>query len=194
MSTKARNRHDFIVKDLVISVPSAAGSHGGTFLPADDGTLPPWWISPIASVLVKGDILEVVRETVRQSIKDTAELTSIGRAFAGDRTGNPAISSAIHDIGAAVVASAAYSALGGGSVGLPNPDCGGSSLETIPTPITPIVLVGREVHQVSELPGLRKQLAVAVEAIDRFTAAQAPRDAEIGVVRTQLEGALKSLG
>ncbi|WP_309605823.1 hypothetical protein [Phenylobacterium sp.] len=135
-----------------------------------------------------------MRETVRQSLKDTGELTSIGRAFAGDLSGNPAISSAIHDIGAAVVASAAYSALGGGSVGLPNPDCGGSSLETIPTPITPIVLVGREVHQVSELPGLRKQLAVAVEALDRFTAAQAPRDAEIGVVRTQLEGALKSLG
>lgn len=194
MSTKARNRHDFIVKDLVISIPSAAGHRGGAFLPADDGTLPPWWISPIASVLVKGDILEVVRETVRQSLKDNSELTSIGRAFAGDLAGNPAISSAIHDIGAAVVASAAYSAMGGGSVGLPNPDCGGSSLETIPTPITPIVLVGREVHQVSELPGLRKQLAVAVEALDRFSAAQAPRGAEVAEVRTQLEGALKSLG
>ena len=62
------------------------------------------------------------------------------------------------------------------------------------TPITPIVHVGLEVHRVSELPRLRKQLSLAVEALDKLTLARAPRGDEVGLVREQLEGALKSLG
>src|SRR5437763_14071344 len=183
---KSRTRHDFIIKDLAISIPSAAGSGAGLFLPSDDGVEPPWWISPIASVLVKGDILEGVRATVKEALKNGRDLASIGRAFQdGDPDGNPSIRAAIHDIGAVVVASTAFAALGGGggSVGLPNPECGGSSLETIPTPITPIVHVGSEVHRVTELPRLRKQLAVALETVDRLSAAQAPRGAEVAAVR-----------
>ena len=184
-----------IIKDLVVTIPSATGARGGTFLPAEDGPPLPWWISPIASVLVKGDILEVVRGTMREALKDGRDLTSIGRAFReGDPDGNPAIKSAIHEIGAAVVASAAYAVMGGGSVGLPNPDCGGTSLETIPTPITPVVNVGLEVHRVTELPRLRKQLSIAVDALDKIAAAHAPSGAEVAVVRGHLEGALKSLG
>lgn len=194
MATQKRVRHDFIIKDLVVTIPSA-GARGGTFLPADDGTPLDPWISPIAGVLAKGDILEVVRGTMREALKDGRDLTSIGLAFRdGDPDGNPAIKSAIHEIGAAVVASVAYSALGVGSVGLPNPDCGGTSLETIPPTITPIVKFGLEVHRVTELPRLRKQLSVAVEVLGKLAAAHAPSGAEVATVREHLEGALKSLG
>ena len=77
---------------------------------------------------------------------------------------------------------------------MPNPDCGGTSLETIPTPITPVVNVGREVHRLTELPRLKQQLAVAVKFIDKAVGEQAPGEAEVDMVREQLEVALKSLG
>ena len=54
----------------------------------------------------------------------------------GDAGGNPAIRNAIHEVGAAVVASAAFAA-GGGKVGLVDPNCGGTSFETIPTDANP---------------------------------------------------------
>jgi len=97
------------------------------------------------------------------------------------------------EIGVAVVASAAYAALGGGAVGLPNPDCGGTSLETIPPTLTPVVHVGLAVHRVTELPRLQKQLAQTMSYVEKAAGAQAPRGEEIAAVRTQLEGALKSL-
>src|SRR5438105_4101676 len=101
---KSRARHDFVIKDLAISIPSAAGSGAGLFLPDDDHPNLPWWISPIAGVLVKGDILEGVRATVKEALTNGRELASIGRAFNdGDPDGNPSIRAAIHDIGAVVV-------------------------------------------------------------------------------------------
>jgi hypothetical protein len=103
------------------------------------------------------------------------------------------IHAAIHEIGAAVVASAAFASLGG-SVGLIDPNCGGTSFETIPPTITPVVHKGMAVHRVSDLPKLQRQLALTVAYLDKAAAAQAPRGAEVGAVRTQLEGAIKSLG
>jgi hypothetical protein len=193
--TEEPARRDFVIKDLVVRIPSASGGGGGgTWLPAEDGPPLPWWISPVAGVLVKGNVLEAVTATVKDAIKQGGDFKEIGQAFReGGLDGNPAIRGAIHDIGSAVVASAAYAAVGG-SVGLPNPECGGTSLETIPPTITPIVHQGIEIHRVSELPRLRKQLAVAVEALDRVAASRAPRGAEVGVVREHLETAIKSLG
>lgn len=192
MMARKFQRKDFIIKDLVVSV--SGGSRGGTWLPGPDDETPPSPISPIASVLINIGIIESVRATIIDALKSKEGFESIGQAFVlGEAGGNPAIRSAIHEIGSAVVASAAYSAMGGGAVGLPNPDCGGTSLETIPTPITPVVNVGREVHRVTELPRLKQQLAVAVKFIDKAVGAQAPVGAEVEVVREQLEGALKSL-
>lgn len=191
MANQSRTRHDFVIKDLVISIPSAGGRSGGTFMPADDGTVLPWWISPIAGVLVKGEILEAVRGEVLEAVKQGHDLDSIGRAFReGDPDGNPAIQTAIHELGSVVVASAAFSALGG-EAGLVDPD---KTFETIPTSITPVVHLGLEVHRVSELPRIRKQLAIATAALDKLAAAQAPTGAEVAVVREQLQGALKALG
>jgi hypothetical protein len=146
-------------------------------------------------VLVNIGLIEAVRATVIDALKSKKGFESIGQAFvAGSAGGDPAIRTAIQEIGSAVVASAAYSALGGGSVGYPNPECGGTSLETIPTPITPIVHFGLEVHRVTELPRLKAQLAETTKYIDQAIANRAPRGKEAGVVREQLQGALKNLG
>lgn len=191
--SKRFQRKDFIIKDLVVSV--GGGSRGGTWLPGPDQETPPSPISPIASVLVNIGVIESVRATVLDALESGKGFESIAQAFVAGEGGNPAIRSAIHDIGTAIVASAAYAALGGGSVGLPNPDCGGTSLETIPTPLTPVVHVGRDVHRVTELPRLKQQLAGALKYIDNAVDAQAPKGAaELDLVRQQLTGALKSLG
>lgn len=186
-------RNDFIIKDLVVSV--GGGSRGGTWLPGPDDETPPTPISPVASVLVNMGLIESIRATVFEVLKTKKGFESIGQAFVeGKAIGDPTIRSAIQEIGSAVVASAAYSAMGGGAVGYPNPECGGTSMETIPTPITPVVHFGREIHRVTELPRLKVQLAETMKFIDRAIVDRAPRGNEVGAVRTQLEGALQSLG
>lgn len=186
-------RKDFVIKDLVVSV--AGGSRGGTWLPGPDDETPPSPISPVASVLVNMGLIESVRATVIDALKSKKGFESIGQAFvAGNVNGDPAIRTAIQEIGSAVVASAAYSVLGAGSAGYPNPECGGTSLETIPTPITPVVHFGLQVHRVTELPRLKAQLAETTKYIDRAIEQRAPQRGEVGAVRTQLQGALKSLG
>lgn len=186
-------RNDFVIKDLVVSV--GGGSRGGTWMPGPDDETPPSPISPIASVLVNMGLIESIRATVLDVLKTKKGFESIGQAFVeGKAIGDSTIRSAIQEIGSAVVASAAYSAMSGGSVGYPNPECGGTSMETIPTPITPVVHYGRDIHRVTELPRLKAQLTEALKFVDRAIADRAPRGSEVGVVREQLEGALKSLG
>lgn len=183
---KAFTRRDFLVQDVAISI--GAGSGGGTYLPADDGKLPPSPISPIASLLYNLEIIEMVRATVIDAAKEK-RFDDVARAFVpGDNGGSHAIREAIQEIGSAVVASAAYAALGG-SAGLPNPD----DDTPIPTRLSPIVHYGRTVHRVTELPRLRQQLAQTVAYLDKTAATLAPRGAEVEDVRTHLEGALKNL-
>lgn len=190
---RAFSRKDFLIKDVAVSV--GGGGRGGTWLPGPDDETPPSPISPIASVLANLAYIEGVRGVIAEAVKGK-QFEEIARAFApGDAAGgNATIRTAIHEIGAAVVASAAYAALGGGgSVGLPNPDCGGTSLETIPPTLTPVVHTGLAVHKVTDLPRMKQQLAQAVAFVDKAAAAQAPRGGEVATVRAQLEGALKEL-
>jgi hypothetical protein len=191
---KATVRSDFIIKDLVVSLPRERGSGtGGTFLPAEDGPPLPWWLSPVAAVAANGAIFESVRGVITDALEHKADLSGIAQAFSeGDPDGNPAIRQAIHEIGSAVVASAAYTAVGG-AIGYPNPDCGGSSMETIPPTLTPIVHKGTDIHRVAALPKLRKQLTEAVEALDRAAAALEPRGDEVRIVAKHLEAARASL-
>jgi hypothetical protein len=188
---KAFARTDFLVKDLAVSISS--GGRGSTWLPGPDDETPPSPISPIASVLVNIGLIEAVRGAVLEAVK-AKQFDEIARAFvAGGAAGNPTIRNAIHDIGSAVVASAAYSALGG-SVGMPNPDCGGTSMETIPPTLSPVVHAGIAVHRVSELPRLKRQLEQTIAFVDKAAVSQAPRGAEVAAVRDKLQGALKALG
>ena len=181
-------RNDFVIKDLAISIrPEMAGGAGGTWMPVDDGPPLPWWISPIAAVLDKGRLLDPARRVIVDSIKDKVELDSVIAAFDGDPDGSPAIRHAIHEIGAAVVAAAAYQPIGG-EVGYIDPNCGGTSYETIPPTITPIVHRGFEVHRISELPRLRRQLEIAVETLDKVASGLEPRGEELETLNKQLEG------
>ncbi|HET7591397.1 MAG TPA: hypothetical protein VFK00_00135 [Rhodanobacteraceae bacterium] len=185
---KAFTRKDFLIKDLAISI--GGGARSGTWMPGPDDPTPPTPISPIASVLANIELIESVRGAILEAAKNQQFDEVAGAFVAGSSAGNAIIRNAIHDIGAAVVASAAYSALGS-SVGLVNPECGGTSMETIPPTLTPIVHVGFSVHRVSELPRLKRQLADAISFIDKAAEAQAPRGAEVAMVRTQLENVLK---
>jgi hypothetical protein len=188
---KRYSRHDFLIKDLAVSVSGAR--RGGTWMPGPDDPTPPSPISPIASVTATMALIEAVRGTIIEAVKAN-NFDEVSRAFvAGDTAGSPAIRAAIHEIGSAVVAGAAYAALGGGLVGMPDPECGGTSLETIPPTLTPVVHKGIAVHRVTELPRLQQQLADTIAFLDKAAAAQAPRGAEVAGVRTQLEGAVKSL-
>lgn len=184
---KAFGRKDFLIQDLVVSI--GAGGHGSTWLPADDGVPLPTIISPIASVAANIDLIQAVRGTIIEAVKE-GRFDEVARAFvAGDNGGNPAIRSAIQQIGTAVVASAAYVALGGGSAGLPDPD----SDTKINPKLSPFVHIGLAVHRVTELPRLRQQLAETVAFVDKAAAALAPRAAEVAEVRAHLEGALRNL-
>lgn len=189
--SKTYSRQEFVIKDLAISF--ASGGRGGTWLPGPDDETPPSPISPIASVIMNLGLIEAVRGAIVEAAA-AKRFDEVARAFvAGGEGGSPAIRTAIHEIGAAVVASAAYAALGG-SVGLPNPECGGTSLETVPPTITPIIRTGLAVHRVTELPRLRDQLKHAMAFVEKAAAAQAPRADEVAHVREHLQAALKSLG
>lgn len=190
---KALTRRDFLIQDLAVTV--GGSGRGGTWMPGPDDETPPSPVSPIASVLANLGWIEAVRGTIIDAVK-AKRFDDVAAAFApGEIGGNAVIRTAIHEIGAAVVASAAYAALGGGggTVGLPDPDCGGTSLETIPPTITPIVHEGLAVHRVSELPRLKHQLAQTLAYVEKAAGAQVPRGEEVAAVRTQLEGALKTL-
>src|SRR5882672_3548013 len=141
-------RHDFLIKDLAVSIPGGNG-HGSTWMPTDDQHTPPTPISPVASVLVNMGLIEAVRGTIAEAVK-AQKFDEVARAFVpGEAGGSPVIRSAIQQIGSAVVASAAYASLGG-AVGLVNPDCDGTSFETIPPTFTPVVQTGFQVHRVTE--------------------------------------------
>ncbi len=184
-------RHDFLIKDLAVSIPGGNG-HGSTWMPTDDQHTPPSPISPIASVLVNIGLIEAVRGTIAEAVK-AQKFDEVARAFVpGEAGGNPAIRSAIQQIGSAVVASAAYASLGG-TVGLVDPGCGGTSFETIPPTLTPVVHAGFQIHRVTELPRLRKQLEQAVDYVNKAATAQAPGHNEVDGVRAQLKEALNSL-
>jgi len=189
---KAFTRQDFVIKDLAVSVGSAGRT--GTWLPVDEDHTPPPTISPIASVFSNEALIVAVRGVMEEAVK-SKRFDDVARAFvAGDSGGHPVIRDAIQQIGSAVVASAAYAALGRGStVGLINPDCNGSSYETIPPTTTPVVRAGIALHRVTDLPRLRRQLTESLAFVEKAATAQAPQGAEVVAVRAQLEGALKSL-
>ena len=190
---KAYTRSDFLIKDLAVSVGS--GGRGGTWMPGPDDPTPPSPISPVASVLANLAHIEAVRGAIVDAVK-AQRFDEVARAFvAGEAGGNPVIRTAIQEIGAAVVASAAYAALGSGGTGLPDPDCGGTSLETIPPTLTPVVHVRARRPQSDRVcHGSSSQLAQTLAYVEKAAAAQAPRGAEVGTVQAQLEAALKSLG
>jgi len=168
----------------MISVVS--GSGGGAFLPADDQPIPTPLtpITPIISVAIRSNELQDVGNLVRDAVKagdvDAARMI----------TESPALVEIANNIGRDVVVSAIN---GGATAGMPDPNCDGSSLETIPTPITPYVHEARLTIRAEHLPQFRRQLTAMLEAIDQAERALAPSAKEARVLTKQLEGALQDL-
>ena len=83
-------RHDFLIKDLAVSIPGGNG-HASTWMPTDDQHTPPTPISPIASVLVNIGLIEAVRGTIAEAVK-AQKFDDVARAFVpGEAGGSPAI-------------------------------------------------------------------------------------------------------
>ncbi|REJ79617.1 MAG: hypothetical protein DWQ36_01005 [Acidobacteria bacterium] len=170
----------FVVKDLMVSVLSDRGSVG---LCAEDvSATVPTPLTPVVLVAAQTPVLQHVQHVTKRLVA------------AGDADGSPAVVEAIDevalDIGRGIVVAAAQ----GGGVMLPDPNCGGTSLETIPTPITPVVHKNAALLRVSHLRQLKAQLHETLAAVDKAQAALVPSGRQVAKVRKQLEGALESLG
>jgi hypothetical protein len=172
----------FRVKDLMINVLGGRGG-GLSYCSEDVSATAPTPITPYILVAAYTPVLHHVRDvTARLAKSDDVEI---------DGAVASAIDEAALDVGRAVVVAAVQ----GGGAYYPNPDCGGSSLETIPTPITPVVHKNLAVLKASHLGQLRVQLQGALDATVEAEAALTPRSAaDIKQARKSLEGALASLG
>ncbi|MFV0460717.1 MAG: hypothetical protein ACK5MT_18315 [Actinomycetales bacterium] len=74
----------------------------------------------------------------------------------------------------------------------PDPNCGGSSYETIPTPITPVISRA-DVLQFSDLTLIRDRVSQIVKEIDRLAAAFEPTGDNRKIVAEHLATALETL-
>ena len=82
---------------------------------------------------------------------------------------------------------------GGGPAGMPNPDCSGTSMETIPTPFTPYVHKARTILRVEDLAVLKSRLVRVLEAVEAAEKSLAPRGKEAADLADRLQGAAAEL-
>ena len=107
----------------------------------------------------------------------------------GDAGGVPAVNEVAADLGQELVAGAIV----GGQVGMPDPNCGGTSYETIPTPLTPVVHKA-SVLEVADLPAIKHRIQEALAVVEKLEAEYAPRGGiETEVVLDHLQRASKAL-
>jgi hypothetical protein len=85
-------------------------------------------------------------------------------------------------------------ALGAGGVYMPDPDCGGSSLETIPPTLTPVVHKNAVMVRASDLSRLKAKMKQVLDTAEEAEQALVPRKAgDVRMLRGKLEGALESM-
>ena len=180
-------RHDFLIKDVAVSIPGGNG-HASTWMPTDDQHTPPSPISPIASVMANIGLIEAVRGTIAEAVK-AQKFDDVARAFVPGEAG-AALSFGPLSNKSDLRLSPAPPMPGWWNRGLVD---GEHSFETIPSTLTPVVHAGFQVHRVTELPRLRKQLEQAVDYVNKAATAQAPGHNEVDGVRAQLKEALSSL-
>jgi len=185
----------FKVKDLMINVGATGG--GGAFLPADDGPIPTPVTphTPVISVVALTPQFNLTAPLIKDALKvvegDVRRAETLARAAASDPDGDPAFNALVKDLGRAAVGAAVLAH--GGGAGMPDPNCGGTSMETIPTPLTPVVLNARTVLSRSQLPALKKQLEQVLVAVEKAELELTPKGHEVGTVRSHLEGAIAEL-
>lgn len=112
-----------------------------------------------------------VMQAVKLSPRFEGALAMAGRLLeSGDPEGVPALNEVAGEIGKELVAGAVV----GAGVGMPDPNCGGTSYETIPTPITPVVH-GASVLDAADLPAIKLRIREALTVIEKLEAQLAPR-------------------
>jgi len=188
----------FKVKDLMINVVGR-GSGGGAALPADDTTPVPTPITPIAITAVMVELTPAVNigaQFVKDAMK-SKDLVNNEKAEILARAAQPSFQNAgafaeiNRQIAAAVVGAAVIQS--GGSAGMPNPDCGGNSMETIPTPLTPYVRQSAGLLRAEHLPRLRERLTGMIAAIDAAEKVLVPKGKAAADVKEKLRGAIAEL-
>jgi len=185
----------FKVKDLMVSVIG----QGGAALPADDTTPVPTPITPIA---ITAALLEFTPQLVLTAplvtdaltIKDVAnnpKAEAIGRAALGAVDGSAAFAALNRELVATAVGAAVIQH--GGSAGMPDPNCGGTSLETIPTPITPYVHKAATVLQAEHLPRLKARLTHMLNAVEAAERTLTPRGKAAADLKERMKAALAEI-
>lgn len=184
----------FKIRDLMINVLGG----GGAALPADDTQPVPTPITPIAidaSVLQLTDLARFTKPIVKEALSDNAvenvQALAIAKAGFGAHDGSPAFLQINRELGEVVVGASVLQH--GGSAGMPNPDCGGTSLETIPTPITPYVHKAAGLLQAQHLPRLKQRLTNMLQAVEQAEKALVPKGAAAADLRERMKGALNEL-
>ena len=113
----------------------------------------------------------------------------VATAGSGDPHGSPAVAEMAANIGVELVAGSVL----GGWAGMPNPNCDGSSYETIPPTLTPVVHKGSHL-QISDLPAIKQGIAEALDMVEKLEAEFAPRaGVETEVVQDNLKQAMEAL-
>lgn len=171
----------FKVKDLMIKV---IGGGGGAGLCSEDVSVTaPTPITPYILVAAQRPLFEQLVGITRKAMKSN------------DLEVQAAAVDAIDDVAQEVGREVVVAALGGGGVYMPDPNCNGSSMETIPTPLTPVVHKIAHTVRASDLPRLRTQLQEVVAKAEEAEGALAPRSAaDRRRVSGKLKAALEELG
>jgi hypothetical protein len=183
------------IRDLMINV---IGSGGGTSLPADDTTPVPTPVTPIAitaAVLAITPQVEftapILKEALSEGLVDNRKADSIARAALGSPDGSPAFVQINRELAATVAGAAVFQQ--GGSAGMPDPNCNGTSMETIPTPITPVVHKAATVLQASHLPRLKAQLTEMLRAVEAAEKTLIPQGKTAAALASTMKSAIDEL-
>jgi hypothetical protein len=81
----------------------------------------------------------------------------------------------------------------GGSTGMPDPNCGGTSMETIPPTLTPYVHKAKTLLRAEDLAVLKTRLTRVLEAVDIAEKSLAPSGKEAADLAERLQGAASKL-
>lgn len=179
------------VRDLMVNVIRAGG--GSASIPADDGTPVPTPTTPVAvdvSLVALSPAIEAIIPSVKESLKSN-NVEALARAGAGLADGSAAVNAVTREVAATLVGAAVLQA--GGSAGLVNPECLGTSYETIPTPITPYVHKARRLLRVEDLAALKSRLTRALSAVEVAEKALVPRGKEASELAERLKSAAAEL-
>ena len=176
----------FKVRDLMVNV-IPRGNGNVALLPPDAGPIPTRLtpITPIISVLAQKVVLDRARVVLQEKLDAAVE--------SKEALYETEIVELVREVGAEVGVAVVSAMFAGGRM-LPDPNCGGTSYETIPTPITPYVQKARFALADEYLPYLKHQLKESLRAVELAEEELMPRaSSDIESLSGHLKESLESL-